>query len=221
MSPTTATRPTWSTRLRRSISIEDVVGTVLLLTAILMWGAWAGADGDPDDPEASAGHSRAASPRDGEPDEAQLDGFAWLEGTWIATERPGQTREEIWSAPRGGTIVGTGRTVRGDRTTFIEFLTIEADEEGAIVYRALLGHRDPRAAAFRLVQAGDGRAVFEDPENDMPRRVTYERLSPADGAPDAPARMRVLLEGESRGEAIRYPIDFVRSSAGAATSAAE
>lgn len=145
------------------------------------------------------------------PEAATIGDFAWLEGSWMTSERPGQIREEIWSAPRGGTIVGTGRTVRGDRTTFIEYLAIEQAEDG-IHYRVLMGHRNPQPASFALIDAGDGFAVFEDPENDMPRKITYKLVDLADDAAEGMRKMTVILEGESNGRAIYYPIQFLTSS---------
>jgi hypothetical protein len=60
--------------------------------------------------------------------------LAWLQGCWamVAGER---TVEEHWMGPRGGTMLGVGRTVQAGRLVEHEFLIIR-DDGARLVYEA-------------------------------------------------------------------------------------
>jgi hypothetical protein len=106
----------------------------------------------------------------------RVDDLAWLAGTWVTEKAP--RTEERWTPPRGGTLLGTSRTIEGDRTSFFEFLRIEADKSGVVTYWASPGGRAP-ATPFRLVErSGDAveqRVVFENRAHDFPQRISYRR----------------------------------------------
>ena len=96
--------------------------------------------------------------------------LAWLEGTWFGQDGP-LTMEEIWTAPRGGALLGIHRDVKGDRMVSFEFLRIVVSD-GAATYWA-----SPRSAPptpFRLKELGPGRrVVFENLKHDFPQRILY------------------------------------------------
>jgi hypothetical protein len=101
-----------------------------------------------------------------------LNDLAFLEGKW-KTENRGMTVEEIWSAPAGGTMMGVGRTVKGDRTVFFEFLRIE-QRGGDLFYIA--APRGQETTEFKLT-SGDGKKfTFENPQHDFPQKITYEKI---------------------------------------------
>jgi len=112
---------------------------------------------------------------------ADLSALAWLAGSWGSDDGKTQT-EEHWIAPKGGSMLGLHRDVRGDRTVSFEFLRIEAKPEGT-VYIAM--PQGGPATSFKLVErrgassdrlpepGGQKRAVFENLEHDFPQRVLY------------------------------------------------
>jgi uncharacterized protein DUF6265 len=53
-----------------------------------------------------------------------VDRVAWLQGCWRST-RGEATVEEQWMAPRGGTMLGMGRTVRGGTLVEYELVLIK------------------------------------------------------------------------------------------------
>ncbi|MCC6523407.1 MAG: hypothetical protein IT373_12180 [Polyangiaceae bacterium] len=113
-----------------------------------------------------------ASPGELLPD-GSLPGLGWLAGAWASID--GQT-EEHWTLPRGGTMLGAGRSVIAGRTRFYEHLRIEQAGD------AVLYHASPSGQAettFRLVERSEGRLVFENPEHADPSRITYERTGDA------------------------------------------
>jgi hypothetical protein len=104
---------------------------------------------------------------------ASLKDLAFLEGKWI-TENGGMTVEEIWSSPAGGMMVGVGKTMRGDKAVFFEFLRIEQRPGGEIVYIA--APRGQGTTEFKLT-GGDGKKfIFENPQHDFPQKITYEKI---------------------------------------------
>jgi len=113
--------------------------------------------------------------------------LAWMSGDW-AEEKDGRWTEERWSRPRGGVMLGTGRSGRDERLNDWEFLRIEADATGVPSYWG-----SPRGAppvAFRLVSVSRTEAVFENLKHDYPARIVYRRegqalvatISAADGS---------------------------------------
>jgi hypothetical protein len=104
-----------------------------------------------------------------------LDQLAWMVGSWSA-ENGGTVVEEHWTPARGGTMLAVGRTTRGDRTVFYEFLRIEQTPE-AITYHAAPKGRSP-ATPFKMIEMSEGKVVFENPQHDFPVRITYWREGP-------------------------------------------
>src|SRR5688572_9924254 len=63
-----------------------------------------------------------------------VDHVGWLQGCWRST-RGDATVEEQWMAPRGGTMLGMGRTVRADKLVEYELVVIK--EQGSrLAYEA-------------------------------------------------------------------------------------
>lgn len=101
------------------------------------------------------------------PDTVQT--LAWMAGTWTNTVE-GVEMEELWTAPKGGTLLGLHRDVANGRTVSFEFFRIEASSAGATYWAS------PRGAAptpFRMVSSADRRVVFENREHDFPTRILY------------------------------------------------
>ena len=97
--------------------------------------------------------------------------LAFMTGSWRLT-RGDSVVEEHWTGPRGGTLFGVGRTMRGERTPAFEFLRIEARRDG-IYYVASPSGRP--ATPFKLRQFAKDRVVFENRAHDFPQRIAYWR----------------------------------------------
>jgi hypothetical protein len=110
--------------------------------------------------------SLAAAPAGG------VDHLGWISGPWVS-ESKGEWTEELWSAPRGGVLLGTNKSGKGSRATGYEFMRIAADGQGAISFWASPGGQKP--VQFKLVSSGSSGAVFENPANDYPTRIAYLR----------------------------------------------
>lgn len=132
----------------------------------------------------------AVSPLAAEPPAPGVAGLAWLQGAW-AGEKDGVAMEETWTDPRGGALLGLHRDVKGDRMLSWEFLRIAAAEGGIFYYAS------PRSApptAFKLVETGAQRAVFENKEHDFPQRILYWL--------DAAGALHARIEGPQGGKTV-------------------
>jgi uncharacterized protein DUF6265 len=139
---------------------------------------------------ASAVALMAAAPLPAQAPSGGAETLAWMEGAW-AGEKNGVAMEELWTGPRGGALLGLHRDVKGQRLLSWEFLRIQATDAG-IVYFA-----SPRSApptAFKLVEAGEKRAVFENKEHDFPQRILYWV--------DAKGALHARIEGPQGGKTV-------------------
>jgi hypothetical protein len=125
----------------------------------------------------------------------------WLAGCW-RRERGKTIVEEQWSLPRGGTMLGTSRTVRGDSTVEYEFLMLRlrADDWA---YEAHPSGQEP--ATFRTAGLPTGDEVlFSNPAHDYPQQIGYRRVG----------RDSILawIDGSVGGEVRRVEFPFARVS---------
>lgn len=120
-----------------------------------------------------------------------LSDMAWLSGCWQGRDG-NAVLEEIWSKPSGGSMLGLGRTVRGNRTVSFEFMQFR-EENGSLVFLPQPG--GGTRVSFPLKDAFGGKATFENLKHDFPQRVIYERKGKA--------LMWASIEGMQNGKAER------------------
>lgn len=134
---------------------------------------------------------------------ADAEQLAWLQGRWVG-EKDGVTTEEWWTDAAGGALLGLHRDLRGGRLAAWEFLRIDSTAEGVFYFAS------PRSApptAFKLVESGSARAVFENKQHDFPQRILYW-LDPA-GA------LHARIEGPQAGRQASQEWVFSRAASGA------
>lgn len=73
--------------------------------------------------------------------------------------------------PVAGTMLGTARNVKGDRTTFTEFAMIRVDggKLGMTVQLKLAAEK----TTFPVVSLTVSEVIFENPTHDFPQRIIY------------------------------------------------
>lgn len=103
---------------------------------------------------------------------AGVEDLAWMSGRWVSGEG-GRWTEEIWSGPRGGTLMGFSWSGEGAGIDEYEFLRIQAGEDDEIVYLAQPGGGP--GVGFYLVRSEGTSATFENPTHDFPQRIRYVR----------------------------------------------
>ena len=75
-------------------------------------------------------------------------------------------------------MIGMSRTIAGGKTVEFEYLRIEQRPDG-IFYVAHPKARCP-GTDFKLTRLSGEEAVFENPQHDFPKRITYRKT--ADGS---------------------------------------
>ncbi|MEE2526925.1 DUF6265 family protein [Hyphobacterium sp. HN65] len=98
--------------------------------------------------------------------------LGWMEGHWRSAEG-GQVSEEFWTNGDGGLYLGVNRTVIDGQARGYEFLLIAVTEAGA-TYCAQPGGNE--AVCFPSTSVEASRVTFENPDNEFPQRIVYERV---------------------------------------------
>jgi hypothetical protein len=100
-----------------------------------------------------------------------IERVAWLHGCWESVSGD-RIIEEQWTAPRAGTMLEAGRTVRGATLVEYEFVVLRERDDRL----AYLAHPSGQPAAeFLSIIVEPDRVVFENQGHDFPQRVGYQR----------------------------------------------
>jgi hypothetical protein len=100
-----------------------------------------------------------------------LEKLGWIVDRWIYTDGEEITYEN-WVKTNDTLYSGESYTVRDGDTVFNEQLKIE--KIGSDVFYTAIVKHNTGPVSFKLIELGDKRAVFENPEHDFPNRITYE-----------------------------------------------
>lgn len=140
---------------------------------------------------------------------ANLEDLGFMTGQWRG-EVGGKQIEEVWTAPEQGSMTGMYREMQDGKTTFYEFLTIEAGPPGPVL---LVDHFDPglkawedkdKPAVFHIRNfLPEGEVVFESNDTVHPLLLTYSRTSRN--------TMDVLLERQRDGQWVKQVYKYTRA----------
>lgn len=106
--------------------------------------------------------------------------LGWMAGRWVG-EMGEVTLEEQWSEPRGESMVGMFRVVKGGVARDYELMAIEQAAGGPVLRLRMFGpgleleEGRETAMSFPVIKAGPGEVVFEGPDKEGPTRITYKR----------------------------------------------
>jgi len=129
-----------------------------------------------------------------------LDDLAFLSGCWEGPLSRGGVIEEFYSAPSDNLIVGTTRYLRDGHTVMFEFSSIVHDSTGIVLWPYPRGNKS--ADGFRLTNVDGHGAVFEAPEHDFPKRISYLIES-------ADVRIARIDDGTENGQATEWRLTRV------------
>ena len=102
---------------------------------------------------------------------------AWMAGCWEMRSGDKWT-EECWSAPRGGMMIGYGRSGTGGALDFWEVMHIEMVETDDPAIDPLTFHGAPRGekrTAFAWDRSAGPGVAFVNTGHDFPQRISYRR----------------------------------------------
>jgi len=134
------------------------------------------------------------------PPSSTIRRVAWLQGCWERVS-PGRIVEEQWMAPRGKSMLGAGRTVRGDSLAEYELVVIR-EQGDRLAYEA---HPSGQPSAVFLSRGvSDTSVVFENLQHDFPQRVGYQR--------NGPDSLLAWIEGTRGGQVRRIEFPYRRAA---------
>jgi lipoprotein-anchoring transpeptidase ErfK/SrfK len=123
----------------------------------------------------AAAFSESGQPKSG----PTLKSVAWFAGQWRSPAGEKTHAEEHWTDAAGGSMVGMFRLVKAEKPVIYEFLMLEESKEGVYMrlrhFKAEMAEVEQEAIRLKLVKSTPGEAIFENPDNDKPKRITYSR----------------------------------------------
>ncbi len=110
------------------------------------------------------------SSQDKDTDSNPFEKLSWIVDRWISP--PGESiTYENWVKLDDTTFSGESHTIKNGDTIFTEQLKIE--KIGEDIYYTAVAKHNPGPVHFKLVELGENKAVFENPEHDFPKRIVY------------------------------------------------
>ena len=96
----------------------------------------------------------------------------WMAGAWEM--RAGEIWiDEFWTPPRGGIMIGAGRTGKGDALRMFEHTRIVRKPDGSLSFFAQPRGLPP--TEFAMSGSGADWIEFANPAHDYPQRIRYWR----------------------------------------------
>ncbi|WP_436517591.1 DUF6265 family protein [Ekhidna sp. To15] len=100
-----------------------------------------------------------------------INDFKWLKGTWQRQNvRPGNSAFEVWEETKKG-FVGTGVSMTGTDTTFVEKLSI-VEKDSELYYVAFVSSNGA-PTYFKITSVSENGFVSENPQHDFPKKIEY------------------------------------------------
>lgn len=124
--------------------VGGLLSIALLSTALFAQqptGAGASSSGSSSAAERTTQNEPAAPASPAKP---TLANFAWLAGGWQGTWGP-RLAQQVWTAPKGGVMLGTFQLTEGDKTLVLELFTMVESADGIKLY---LRHFTPSLATW-------------------------------------------------------------------------
>ena len=143
--------------MKSSTRFCTVVTIILAVGLMIVWSA------------SGSRETRAAGPA------PKILELAWLSGDWQTAPGGRALIEEHWTVPAGGTMIGMGRVVAGEKTAEFEFLRIE--QRGNDLYYVANPNANCPQTDFKLTRLTGQEVIFENPAHDYPKRVMYRKNS--------------------------------------------
>jgi hypothetical protein len=100
--------------------------------------------------------------------------LSWLAGAWKG-ENDGGSFEEVWLAPKAGTLLGLSRTIQGGELRTEEFMRIGL-WDGKLCFATVLKLKTA-AEALQAIEIDHEHALFGNPEDPKNIRVLYKRTN--------------------------------------------
>ncbi len=102
-----------------------------------------------------------------------LNEITWMLGKWERQNiKQGQSAFENWKKESDDRFSGTGISMKGTDTTFVEKLSIVI-KEGGLFYVAEVSH-NAEPTYFKITEISENGFVCENPQHDFPKKIEYK-----------------------------------------------
>lgn len=145
----------------------------------------------------TTGHAdEKEKPVQGAAEKTGIASMDWLSGTWSGTDGE-SVWETCYSTPEGGMIVSASKQITNGKAVMFDY-EVFVEKDGKVVLTPFpFGNK---SKAFPATEVTAGKAVFENPKHDFPKKFTYQRTK--DG------ELHITLEGEQGGESMEFTLKF-------------
>jgi hypothetical protein len=103
----------------------------------------------------------------------KIKNMEWLIGTWSLTSKD-TVSTEVWELKNDSVYAATSMDVKGGKDT-LRFENITIEQTGAEVYYipVIKNQNEGKPVRFKLTQQNKNLVIFENPEHDFPKKITY------------------------------------------------
>lgn len=105
----------------------------------------------------------------------KIDKAQWLIGEWEHNSSEVEFTEK-WQVLNSTTYLGKSYFVIEGDTVFAEEVHLEQREKELVYAVKILSEPNDSRTEFKLTSSSKNQLVFENPENDFPKKITYNRI---------------------------------------------
>lgn len=107
---------------------------------------------------------------------AELEKANWFLGRWENNTPDGIFSEE-WKTENDSVLVGASYFINGKDTLFAETVRLEQKGNDLLYIVSVPNQNDEKPVAFKLTSSTSDFLVFENPEHDFPKKITYKLVN--------------------------------------------
>lgn len=107
---------------------------------------------------------------------AELEKTHWFLGRW-ENKTPDGIFSEEWKKENDSVLVGESYFINGKDTLFAETVQLEQQGNDLFYIVTVPSQNEEKPVAFKLTSSTSNYLVFENPEHDFPKKITYKLVN--------------------------------------------
>ncbi|WP_396176174.1 DUF6265 family protein [Flavobacterium sp.] len=107
---------------------------------------------------------------------SELEKANWFLGRW-ENKTPEGTFSEEWKTENDSVLVGESYFINGKDTLFAENVRLEQQKNDLFYIVSVPNQNEEKPVAFTLTSFKNHYLVFENPEHDFPKKITYKLVT--------------------------------------------
>jgi hypothetical protein len=106
----------------------------------------------------------------------ELEKANWFLGRW-ENKTPEGTFSEEWKVENDSVLKGESYFINGKDTLFAETVRLEQQKKDLFYIVTVPNQNEEKPVAFKLTSSTADYLVFENPEHDFPKKITYKLVT--------------------------------------------